>query len=115
MQGVLLLLEPRPIGQDVVPLRLLPQIVELDQFAHRSRLDLLLLDVVKVLAEHAQSRLKVAAFVFRPERGRVARGHAVHLPPPQRLLHIVTALQQLIKCLYNPKVNKKKLILKKEN
>jgi hypothetical protein len=34
MQRVLLLLNPKRIGKDVVALRLLPEIVELDQLAH---------------------------------------------------------------------------------
>lgn len=37
VQGVLLLLEARSVGQHVVALRLLPQVVELHQFAHRPR------------------------------------------------------------------------------
>ncbi len=35
MQRVLLLLNPEGIGKDVVALSLLPEIVELDQLAHR--------------------------------------------------------------------------------
>jgi hypothetical protein len=34
MQRVLLLLDPKGIGKDVVALRLLPEIVELDQLTH---------------------------------------------------------------------------------
>lgn len=35
VQGVLLLLEPNLASEDVVPLRLLPQVVEMDQLRHR--------------------------------------------------------------------------------
>ena len=37
MKGVLLLLEARPVGQHVVAFRLLPQVVELNQFADGPR------------------------------------------------------------------------------
>ena len=35
MQGVLLLLDPEAVGEDVVPLGLLPEVVELDELADR--------------------------------------------------------------------------------
>lgn len=104
MEGVFLFLEPRPVGQHVMPFRLLPQVVELDQFADGARPHLLLLDVVEVFAEDAQTRFEIPAFLFRPEGGRLARRDVAHFPSPDRLFDVVSALQQLMECLSTTKL-----------
>jgi hypothetical protein len=61
--------------------------------------NLLLLDVVEILAENAQSGFEVATFFFGPKRRRVAGRDCAHLPPPEGFFHVVAALQQQVKGL----------------
>ncbi len=62
VQGVLLLLQPGGVGEDVVALSLLPQVVELHELAHGASPHLLLLDHVEVLAVQPETWGKAVQF-----------------------------------------------------
>ena len=55
--------------------------------------------MVKVFAEDAQAGFEVAALVFGPQRRRITGRDRVDFPPPQRLVNVVTALEQLVERL----------------
>ena len=73
------------------------------------RKNLLLLDVVEILAENAQSGFEIATFFFGPKRCRVAGGDCAHLPPPEGFFHVVAALQQQVKGLKVKKQNRNQI------
>lgn len=92
MKSVLLLFQASAVGEDVVALGFLPQVVELYQLSDRARPHLLLLDQVEVLSEYAQARLEVAALLLRPERDCVAWRDVADFPPSQCFFNVVPAL-----------------------
>ena len=85
-------------------LRLLPEVVELHQLPDGPGPHLLVLYAVEVLPVDPEPSLEGAALLLRPEGHRVGGGDGVHPLAPQRLLHVVAALEQQEQSLAGKKV-----------